>query len=237
MKARLIAQLAGRPDALIAVCSVYDPTDGWRWGESKKDQKHGTSSSLPPNPPSSGRRPSSAVLSDGAQARHREEGSWRRRGEGRLWQPFCKAAWKQAEIQAAAVRLQCHQWLPVINLHSGHHTHPLFSPHHPLTLPLSLSAEQHCVCVCVHSPTRSRSLSLCEAPVIVGGLLLWKQQKMQHEFYVLMQQPAAEAVLTCHFESAWVMLLCLTHVSVTMCVWRFLFEIWTDCSVRLNKGL
>lgn len=112
----------------------------------------------------------------------REEGSRRRRGEGRLWQPFCKAAWKQAEIQAAAVRLQCHRWLPVISLHSGHHPP---TPPHPILPPTSFdtpSVFKHsvyarvcvhmCACVCVHSPTRSRSLSLCEAPVIVGGLLL-----------------------------------------------------------------
>lgn len=45
-----------------------------------------------------------------------------------------------------------------------------------------------CVCASVYSPAWSRSLSLCEAPVIVGGLLLWREQKMQHESYVSLQQ-------------------------------------------------
>lgn len=39
-KARLMAQLTWRPDAHIAAYRTYDPTDGSRWEESEKDQKH-----------------------------------------------------------------------------------------------------------------------------------------------------------------------------------------------------
>lgn len=35
-----MAQLTWRPDAHIAAYRTYDPTDGSRWEESEKDQKH-----------------------------------------------------------------------------------------------------------------------------------------------------------------------------------------------------
>lgn len=44
------------------------------------------------------------------------------------------------------------------------------------------------MCYSANSPARSGSLSLCEAPVIVGRLLLWREQKMQYEIYVSSQQ-------------------------------------------------
>lgn len=55
-------------------------------------------------PTSSGRRPSSVVLSDGAQAQRAQRGEEQEEqeeegeGEWKLRQPFYRAAWKQAEM-------------------------------------------------------------------------------------------------------------------------------------------
>lgn len=45
-----------------------------------------------------------------------------------------------------------------------------------------------CVCVLMYSPARSGSLSLRKAPVIVGRLLLWREQKTQYETCVPSEQ-------------------------------------------------
>lgn len=88
------------------------------------------------------------------------------------------------------------------------------------------------VCVSVYSPTRSGSLSLSEAPVIVGGLLLWREQKLQHESCV--SSGHSRTVLRCNFWFArcffcvWWYVMCLSVIykifSVSLCL-------------RFNKGL
>lgn len=55
-----------------------------------------------------------------------------------------------------------------------------------ISILLRISAES--VCYSAYSPARSGSLSLCEAPVIVGRFLLWREQKMQYEIYVSSQK-------------------------------------------------
>lgn len=119
----------------------------------------------------------------------------------------------QSHIQMVALGLSCHQYFTISTLQaatsSGYSTHyhpPLFFFYSSsfiapsvFTISSPCAAQQHvlgitghfmslCVCLPVYSPARSGSRSLCEAPVIVGGLLLWREQKMQYELYVSLQQ-------------------------------------------------
>ncbi len=95
----------------------------------------------------------------------------------------------QSQIQVAVLWQSAHlgQAVFMVTAFTIHHP-PLFFPSSFITPSvfamswpfLSTTCPSHywacyqcvCVCVSVYLPTRSGSLSLCEAPVIVGGLLL-----------------------------------------------------------------
>lgn len=69
----------------------------------KKEQEGQIHNPIPPA--SSGHRPSSAVLSDGAQAQSAERRGTRGEGEWKLQQPFYKAVWKE-------LKMLVQQWKP-----------------------------------------------------------------------------------------------------------------------------
>lgn len=83
------------------ILSQFYLSDGRKWSESKKDEY-----SIP-SPTRSGHRPSSVVLSDGAQAQRAQRGEEQKgEGEWKLQQPFYKAAWKQGRDAHSGVYIR-----------------------------------------------------------------------------------------------------------------------------------